>query len=142
MKPSHSTALRLALVILLASALLAVLPTALLAQQTDGTAARPDPIIQSAARVNNPHVPLTLTFALRTKLHPTLVKQLLTPTDDQLPVIIQLHAQPNLNQPAITSAATALDRRTALVHELQTTAARRRPRYWHYSRGAAGQSGE
>ena len=100
-----------------------MLPTALLAQPANENMSRPDPIIQSATLVNNPHVPVTLTLALRTKLHPTLLKQLLTAADDQLPVQIQLRAQPNLDQPAITSAAaTAADRRTALVSELQTTA--------------------
>jgi uncharacterized repeat protein (TIGR01451 family) len=122
MKPPLVTAFRVALVIVLASVALALLPTALRAQQTDGITARPDQTSQPAALVNNSHAPLTLTFALRIKLHPTVVKQLLTAADDQLPVIIQLRAQPNLNQPAITSAATAIDRRTALVHELQTAA--------------------
>ena len=122
MKPSHSTVFRVAWVILLASVALALLPATLLARQAAGNTLHSDQASQPAALGNNPHIPLTLTLALN-GFHPTLVKQWLTPADDQLPVIISLRAQPNLNQPAITSAATTLDRRTALVRELQTTAA-------------------
>ena len=90
----HSAFIRLSLVIVLASVVLAMLPTALLAHDADLDVSPPGQtttfiFIYQAARsldIKSQRSPLTLTLALRTKLHPTLVKQLLTASNDQLPV--------------------------------------------------------
>jgi uncharacterized repeat protein (TIGR01451 family) len=130
MKLHQSVFIRLSVVIVLASVLLAMLPTALLAHDADRDVSPPNQTARSvssidgALLINRQRAPLTLTLALRTKLHPTLAKQLLAASNDLLPVLIKLRAQPNLSQFAITSAATAVDRRAALVSELQTTAFR------------------
>ena len=67
---------------------------------------------------------LTLTPELSVKLHPTLLKQWLNGSSEQLPVLIQLRAQADLNRSAIAAAPSAAERRAALVNELQTTADR------------------
>ncbi len=125
-----SAFIRLALVILLASVVLAILPSALLAHDAGLDVSPPNQTTSSSTlgsmqfSSKSQRSPLTLTLALRAKLHPLLVKQLLTASDGQLPVLIKMRAQPNLNQPAIASAATAIDRRAAMVSELHTTASR------------------
>jgi hypothetical protein len=110
----HSTITRLLLTLLLSMASLALLPLTLTGLETShSTGLRPP------APGN-----FTATLALRAKLHPALLKQLLTPSADLLPVIVVMRAQPDLAQPAIASAPTAADRRAVLVAELHATAAR------------------
>ena len=68
--------------------------------------------------------PLTLTPELSLKLHPTLLKQWLNGTSEQIPVLIQLRAQADLNRSTIAHAPSVVERRMALVNELQATADR------------------
>lgn len=130
MNLQRSALLRLVLVLLIAGGVWVVLPAALWARDPGANIFPPaaTPARPSRASVlppgNSPRHPITLALSLRTKLHPVLAKQVLTDFDGQIPVLIKMLAQPNLKQPAIASASTALDRRAAMVDELQTTATR------------------
>jgi hypothetical protein len=65
-----------------------------------------------------------LTPELSFKLHPTLLKQWLNGTSEQIPVLIQLRAQADLNSSMIAGTSSVVERRLALVNELQATADR------------------
>ncbi len=67
--------------------------------------------------------PFTMTQELSPKLHPTLLKQWLSGSREEIPVIIQLRAKADLNRRSIVSASSVAERRAALVSELQATAA-------------------
>ena len=71
--------------------------------------------------------PATLTPELRRKIHPLLLKQLLNAGQQStadIRVVVMLREQADLNAKTITSAASPLDRRAALVSVLQATADR------------------
>ena len=119
MNQHHSTITRLLLALTLSALTLALLPLALQASPAASRFAPP-------RTVSTPSLtqPVTLSLQLRAKLHPALLKQLLTPTVEQTPVIVVMRARPNLQRADIASATSVEARRAALVSELQTTAAR------------------
>jgi hypothetical protein len=112
---THS-ALRLLLTLSLAGLLLALLPSLLTARAQPETHHAPPELAAGES--------VTSTLELADKIHPVLLKQWLTGSPDQLPVLIEMRAQANLNQAEIVSAPSTVERRAALVRELQTTAAR------------------
>jgi len=117
--------IRFLLTLALASLVLAVLPSLLTAH------AQAAPVQQSVPEITavlthtiTKPAAFTSTVELSGKLHPTLLKQWLTGSNERLPVIIQLPAQADLNRTAIVAAPSIADRRVAIVTELQATALR------------------
>ena len=117
--------LRFLLTVVLASLVLALLPSLLMAHE------KAPPVQLSAPEI--PVIPtrtitapavFTSTPELLGKLHPTLLKQWLNGTSEQIPVLIQLRAQADLNRSTIAYAPSVVERRLALVNELQATADR------------------
>jgi uncharacterized repeat protein (TIGR01451 family) len=138
---ARTTALfRFLLAVALASAVLALLPPALAARETtsavDWNGSLPAPAgeasgiatpaaAEAEARLaDSSAAQLPLTTALSLKLHPTLLKQWLSGAGGQMPVLIQLRTQADLNRATIAYAPSAVERRAALVNELQATASR------------------
>jgi hypothetical protein len=111
--------LRTLLTLVLASLVLALLPSVLTAH--DNGAPENPALLRHA--LTTPAT-ITSTLMLSGKVHPLLVKHWLNGSSERLPVIIQLRAQADLNPAAIGSAATTADHRAAMVDALQTTAQR------------------
>jgi hypothetical protein len=88
---------------------------------TSTSAPQSDPVEMRGARASFSATPL-LTSTLRYKLHPALTKQLLSDPEAQLPVLVMMRAQPDLQQQSIMAAASPDMRRAVLVRELQATA--------------------
>ena len=117
--------IRFLLTLALASLVLAVLPSLLTAHAQAAPVQQSVPEI-TAVLTHTITMPaaFTSTAELSGKLHPTLLKQWLTGSNERLPVIIQLRAQADLNRAAIAAAPSIADRRVAIVNELQATALR------------------
>jgi len=126
---------RFLLTIALTSLVLALLPPVLTAQENSA------PVKQSTLEVSEAptqvllpsdyfassiaaRLAFTLTPELSSKLHPSLLKQWLTDSDELLPVIIQMRARADFNRSSIVSAPSTTERRLAIVNELQATAER------------------
>lgn len=113
--------LRFLLAITLAGLVLALLPLLLTAQESRSSAEAPAMLafVTPTSTLSSPNV---VTPELSSKLHPAVLKQWLTGSSEQIPVLIQMRAQANLDQAAMMSAASAADRRVMMVDELQATA--------------------
>jgi subtilisin family serine protease len=107
----------LLLTLALAGLALALLPALLITRAAAPAAAARAPLPTAPADV-------TATLMLSGKVHPTVLKHWLTGASDLRPVLIELRAQPDLDQPDSAAASAPAERRAALVAELQATAQR------------------
>jgi uncharacterized repeat protein (TIGR01451 family) len=114
---------RMLLTMALAGLVLALLPLALTAQPQAVPVNHGAPDSSTATtHTLAAQTAITMTPELAVKLHPAVLKQWLSSSGDLQPVIIQMRAQAKLNQAAITDAPSVVDRRSAIVAELQATA--------------------